>query len=246
MFFFRKRNKNGELPAELLSFLHTDMHSHLLPAIDDGVRDVDTSVNFISRLQHMGVRKIVTTPHIIMDRYPNSAATMAQPYEAVSAALQSNNISIPFHHAAEYYLDEQFVPLLQQPLLTISGNKVLVEISFVAAPPQLHGWLFDIQAAGYQPIMAHPERYPYYHADIDQYRQLKQLGCQLQVNLLSLTGYYGKQVQLAAEKLLAAGLIDYAGTDLHHERHLQAIAGIASQHKLRKTLEAYPFQNYTL
>lgn len=246
MFFFRKKNTTTVPPADLLAFMLTDIHSHLVPGVDDGVPDVETSLHFIEQLQAMGIRKIVTTPHVMMDRYPNSAGTLTDPYRQVQQELARRNNSLPFHFAAEYYLDEQFVPLMQQPLLTISGNMVLVEISFMSAPPQLAQWLFDIQAAGYQPVLAHPERYGYYHANISQYEQLKQQGCLLQLNLLSLTGYYGKHVQQAAEKLMAAGLPDLIGTDLHHEKHLHAIAGIARNTKLRRILDAYPFGNAAL
>ncbi|HWV65102.1 tyrosine-protein phosphatase [Chitinophaga sp.] len=244
MLFFRK--KNTAPPADLLAFISTDIHSHLIPGVDDGVPDVETSVHFIEELQAMGIRKIVTTPHVMMDRFPNSADTLTAPYQLVQQELARRNNALPFHFAAEYYLDEQFVPLMQQPLLTISGNMVLVEISFMSAPPQLAQWLFDIQAAGYQPVLAHPERYGYYHANIPQYEQLKQQGCLLQLNLLSLTGYYGKHVQQTAEKLMAAGLPDLIGTDLHHEKHLGAIAGIGKNKKLCNTLEKYPFKNSIL
>ncbi|NLR82094.1 tyrosine-protein phosphatase [Chitinophaga eiseniae] len=246
MLFFRKRNTDPVVPAQLLAFMGTDIHSHLIPGIDDGVPDVATATEFIEQLQHMGIQKIVTTPHIMMDRYPNSAATIAAPYQDVVEALARKNNTISFHYAAEYYMDEEFETLLQRPLLTLSGNKVLVEISFISPPLQLAQWLFDIQAAGYQPVLAHPERYAYYHADIAKYEQLKKQGCLLQLNLLSLTGYYGKHVQQAAEKLMAAGLPDLIGTDLHHEKHLHAIAGIAKSNKLRKLLDTYPFGNATL
>jgi len=246
MLFFKRRNTEKAPPADLLAFMGTDIHSHLLPGIDDGVPDVGTSVQFIEQLQQMGIRKIITTPHVMMDRYPNSADTMAAPYNSVVTAVVQKNIPVVFHHAAEYYLDEQFIPLLQQPLLTLTGKMVLVEISFMSPPPQLPQWLFDIQAAGYLPVLAHPERYSYYHKDMQQYERLKQQGCILQVNLLSLTGYYGKHIQQAAEKLMAAGLIELIGTDLHHEKHLKAIAGIAQHKKLRRTLDTYGFRNNTL
>ncbi len=244
MLFFKKKNTTP--PADLLAFMETDIHSHLLPGIDDGVQDVATALRFVTEMQHMGIKKIITTPHIIMDRYPNSRETMLTPYDEVSRALAAKEIAIPFHHAAEYYMDEQFIPLLGKPLLTISGNMVLVEISFMSPPPQLHQWLFDIQAAGYQPVMAHPERYGYYHKNPEAYQQLKRWGCHLQLNLLSLTGYYGRHVQQVAEKLIAESMIEYIGTDLHHEKHLQAIISIGKNKKLQKTLNSYPFRNREL
>ncbi|WP_291926848.1 CpsB/CapC family capsule biosynthesis tyrosine phosphatase [Chitinophaga sp.] len=246
MLFFRKRNTETPLPEDLLAFMSTDLHSHLLPGIDDGVPDVATAVQFIAQLQHLGIKKIITTPHIMMDRYPNSRDTMTAPYEAVQQSLSAGNITLPFHYAAEYYLDEQFEALMKAPLLTLNGQLVLVEISFMSPPPQLHGWLFDLGAQGYTPLLAHPERYNYCHKNFELYQQYKQWGCLFQVNLLSLTGYYGKHIQQAAEKLMELNMIDYIGTDLHHEKHLQAISNISKNKKLRQELEKYPFRNHTL
>lgn len=246
MLFFRKKNIETVLPADLLAFMGTDIHSHLLPGIDDGVPDVATAVQFIEELHGMGIKKIITTPHIMMDRYPNSADTMTAPYQAVTAALAQKNINLPFHYAAEYYLDEQFEALMKKPLHTLNGQLVLVEISFMSAPPQLHQWVFDIAALGYTPLLAHPERYNYCHKNFELYQQFKQWGCQLQVNLLSLTGYYGKHIQQAAEKLIALEMIDFIGTDLHHEKHLRAITDIGKNKKLRQVLEKYPFGNAAL
>jgi len=246
MFFFKKRASDVSHTG-ILSFMETDIHSHLVPGIDDGVKDIATSLEFIEQLQEMGIKKIVTTPHIIMDRYPNSAATITPPFTQVKTALEEKGSDIAFSFAAEYYMDEQFEELIPStPLLTLQNKLVLVEMSFMQAPPQLHQWLFALASHGYQPVLAHPERYGYYHANISQYEQLKQQGCLLQLNLLSLTGYYGKHVQQAAEKLMAAGLPDLIGTDLHHEKHLHAIAGIAKNTKLRRVLDAYPFGNAAL
>lgn len=246
MFLFRNKPKESGQLTQLLSFMETDIHSHLLPGIDDGVPDTDTAVQFIEQLHNMGIRKIITTPHVMMDRYPNSVQTMAGPYREVSAALEAKGLQIPFHYAAEYYMDEQFEELMQRPLLTLTGKLVLVEISFMSAPPQMHRWVFDLEAQGYLPLLAHPERYNYCHNNFDSYHQFKQWGCLFQVNLLSFTGYYGKHIQQAAEKLIELGMIDYIGTDLHHEKHLHAITQIGKNKKLRAMLEKYPFKNRTL
>jgi protein-tyrosine phosphatase len=189
---------------------------------------------------------VITTPHIMMDRYPNSAETIATPYSRVQEILLEKRLSVSFHHAAEYYMDEYFEELMKAPLLTVSGDLLLVEISFMSAPPQLHQWLFELQAQGYRPILAHPERYNYFHHKTDEYKTFKQRGCYLQVNLLSLTGYYGKHIQKAAEWLIDNKLVDFIGTDLHHEKHLQAILSIGKDKKLVKLLEEYPFKNNTL
>lgn len=246
MFFFRKKSENVEPDLPFLAGIGTDIHSHLLPAVDDGSQDLDTSVSFIETLHALGIQNVITTPHVMMDRYPNSAETLSEPFRQVKNALVERNIPVQFHHAAEYYMDEFFEELMKAPLMTLNGELILVEISFMSAPPQLHQWLFELAAQGYRPILAHPERYNYYHATPEDYKVFKQRGCYLQVNLLSLTGYYGKHIQKTAEWLVENKLIDFIGTDLHHSKHLQAIKSIAKDKKLVKLLENYAFKNNTI
>ncbi|PWV56511.1 tyrosine-protein phosphatase [Chitinophaga sp. S165] len=247
MFFFRKKSDNTSAHIPFLAGIETDIHSHLVPAVDDGVQDVETSVHFIETLHELGIKKVITTPHIIVDRYPNSAETISAPFRQVKEALKAKGSPVSFHHAAEYYMDEYFEELMKSSrLLTLNEELLLVEISFMCAPPQLHQWLFELSAQGYRPILAHPERYNYYHQQTDEYMTFKQRGCYLQINLLSLTGYYGKHIQKAAEWLIDQQMVDFIGTDLHHEKHLQAIKGIAKDKKLVKLLETYPFKNKTL
>lgn len=247
MFFFRKKTDNTNAPVPFLAGIETDIHSHLVPAVDDGVQDVETAVRFIETLHELGIKKVITTPHIIIDRYPNSAETISAPFHEVKDALKAKGCPVSLHHAAEYYMDEYFEELMKSSrLLTLNEELLLVEISFMCAPPQLHQWLFELSAQGYRPVLAHPERYNYYHQQTEEYRTFKQRGCYLQVNLLSLTGYYGKHIQKAAEWLIENQLVDFIGTDLHHEKHLQAIKAIAKDKKLVKLLETYPFKNNTL
>lgn len=235
MIFFRKKRI-----TDFLTAIGTDMHSHLVPGVDDGSQDLQTSLSFIEQLHELGLRKIITTPHIMTELYPNSVETLQPSF----SQLQSS--AIPVHLAAEYYMDENFSTLLEKPLLTLSGNHVLVEISFTSEPFQLHTWLFDLQTKGYKPVMAHPERYSYFHNATEMYRSIRSRGTDLQVNLLSLTGYYGKQVQQAAWWLIEQQMVDFIGTDLHHERHLRAIRAIGDDKKLVKVLMEYPFKNNTL
>ncbi|WP_343672632.1 CpsB/CapC family capsule biosynthesis tyrosine phosphatase [Chitinophaga sp.] len=246
MFFFRKKSENVGTNLPFLASIGTDIHSHLLPAVDDGSQDLDTSIEFIEALHALGIRNVITTPHCMMDRYPNSVETLSEPYQQVKNALAEKNIPVHFHHAAEYYMDEFFEELMKAPLMTLNGELVLVEISFMSAPPQLHQWLFELSAQGYRPVLAHPERYNYYHTQLEEYKVFKQRGCLLQVNLLSLTGYYGRHIQKAAEWLIENKLIDFIGTDLHHSKHLQAIKAIGKDKKLVKLLDTYPFKNNTI
>lgn len=229
------------------AFLHTDMHSHLIPGIDDGAPDLGTSVNLIRDLQEMGFKQLVTTPHIMSDLYPNTPEVILNGLEQVRKAIKQEGIDITIHAAAEYLLDEGFAgKLAAGNLLTLKGKYVLVEMSFIAATPNLDQLLFDMQTKGYRPVMAHPERYAYFGGDLKRYERLKDQGCLLQMNLLSLLGYYGKDVKQVALKLLKAGLYDLAGTDLHHERHRMALQALLSDHRAAKILEAYEWKNESI
>ncbi|MFD2886824.1 tyrosine-protein phosphatase [Chitinophaga cymbidii] len=218
----------------------TDIHSHLVPGVDDGSPDIHTSLSFIEQLQELGIRKIVTTPHIMTELYPNSIQTLSAPFG------QLKDAPLPVHLAAEYYMDENFSGLMEAPLLTLNGELVLVEISFISEPFQLHSWLFDIQTKGYRPVLAHPERYSYFHDRPEAYRDIRNRGVDLQVNLLSLTGYYGRQIQQAAWWLIDQQLVDFIGTDLHHQRHLRGIKAIGEDKKLVRLLQEYPFRNNSI
>ena len=202
--------------------LHADMHSHLLPCIDDGAPDVSTSVYLIRGMIELGYQKLITTPHIYPDLYPNNRDTILNAHKLLTEQLRQENIGIDIKPAAEYFIDEMFSARLEkgEELLTIKDNMVLIEISFVSPPRELNHVIFDMVTGGYQPIIAHPERYNYYHHQKDTYEQFKHQGCLLQVNMLSLLGYYGKQVQDTAIYLAKNGMIDFVGTDLHHGRHL--------------------------
>ena len=202
--------------------LHTDMHSHLLPGIDDGAPDVETSIYLIKGMMELGYQKLITTPHIYPDLYPNNRSTILNAHKLLTDQLQQENINIEIRPAAEYFIDEIFSSRLEkgEELLAIKDNMVLIEISFVSPPRELNHVIFDMVTGGYQPIVAHPERYNYYHHQKDIYEQFKHQGCLLQINMLSLLGYYGKQVQDTAIYLAKNGMIDFVGTDLHHGRHL--------------------------
>lgn len=204
------------------SAIGTDMHSHLLPGIDDGAQDTTQSIELIKGLQQLGFSKFITTPHIMAELYPNSTETIGRAFEKLKQAAGND---VPVQPAAEYMLDENFDKLLRenQPLFTIRDKTVLVEFSFVTTPLNYKDPLFEMQLRGYQPVLAHPERYLYFAGTRHVYDDLRSAGCQFACNILSFTGYYGKGPQELANFLLKNNCIDYLGTDLHHARHLEAL-----------------------
>jgi protein-tyrosine phosphatase len=221
--FFKKDNTNTFIQTELL--LQTDMHSHVLPGIDDGSPNVETSLELLKGMHDLGIRTVIATPHIIGDLYRNNAGSINKALDEVKKAAADTGLKMEISAAAEYMMDDYFMELLRNnvPLLKVHDNIILTEQSYVSPFDGLKEIAFDLMIKGYKPIMAHPERYFYYHKDYDAYDRLKELGFLLQVNLLSLTGYYGKPVAKAAEFLFKNGLVDLVGTDMHHAKHLEAL-----------------------
>ena len=204
------------------SAIGTDMHSHLLPGIDDGASSSTQSIELINGLKDLGYNKFITTPHVLSDMYPNTPETIHAAFENLKLAAGND---IPVRPAAEYFLDEGFDRLMEsdQPLLCIGNNMVLVEFSFVTAAMDFKERLFNLQIRGYQPVLAHPERYIYFTNSRNIFDELKDAGCLFAINLLSFTGYYGKGSVDLANHLLKKDYIDYLGTDAHHERHVDAL-----------------------
>ena len=220
---FKKKNSFSD--ATSLLPVATDIHSHILPGIDDGAPNLENSLHLIKGLHALGIRKSIATPHIIGDLYRNTPETINAALDKVKQGCIDAGIDMDISAAAEYMLDDHFMELLQKqsPLLTIHKNILLTEITYTVETANLDEIAFNIITQGYQPILAHPERYFFYHDDYDAYYRLRELGFLLQVNLLSLTGYYGKGVAKAAKFILKKELAHLVGTDLHHGRHLAAL-----------------------
>lgn len=208
---------------DLIPDHHIDIHSHLLPGIDDGARTFADTLRLTKALQEIGVTEFITTPHIIQHVWDNTQEQILDKKSYTVLELQKNNITIPFHAAAEYLMDDQFVQLFQSHnLLTLKDNYVLVEMSYINPPIQLYSILFDLQVAGYIPVLAHPERYLFYHNNFNEYQKLKRAGCVFQLNLLAVVGYYGAGITKIAEQLLQKGMYTYVGSDVHHDNHIEA------------------------
>ncbi|MES2882032.1 MAG: CpsB/CapC family capsule biosynthesis tyrosine phosphatase [Bacteroidota bacterium] len=244
MIFF-SRNKKANID---LSWLHADMHSHLIPGIDDGVQDVQSSLAMVKGLQDLGFQKIITTPHVLGEIYPNTPETILPGLEKVRTAASTAGMIVNIHAAAEYFIDDHFQDLLLRkiPLLPISGNMVLVEFSMLTAPMDLYDVIFEMQLQNYQPVIAHPERYIYLNRKKEFYDDLKNADCYFQLNLLSLTGHYGTAVQELAEYLIKMNYYNLAGTDLHGPKHLAALQKLASSTQLHKLRDAGVLKNTLL
>ena len=244
--FFKKKKPFRKFPFESLG---TDMHSHLLPGIDDGSPDTDTSIALIRGLQDLGYRRLITTPHVMEDLYRNNKSTITEAYRRLKAAIEKETgLETDLRFAAEYLLDGNVDNLLARnaQMLTLKDKLVLVEVSFVSPPLYFKEVLFQLQMKGYQPVFAHPERYGFYHARPSEYAEIRDMGCLFQCNLLSFSGYYGAPVRLAAEYLVKKGLVELLGTDLHHEKHLQALQSLELTPALSQLVEDKGVMNSSL
>lgn len=213
--------KNKPLLKDLVSNNFIDIHSHLLPRIDDGAESINDTIKLISELEKIGFSKFITTPHVIKDIWENSLTDINHKYNSTITELKKQNIITSLNIAAEYMLDDSFMKLFQnEKLLVLKENYVLVEMSYINPPLNLYTILFELQIAGYKPILAHPERYDFYHFSFDEYKKLRKVGCLFQLNLLSTTGYYGSQVSKTADLLLKNNMIDFVGSDVHHMNHV--------------------------
>lgn len=219
LFFSKPKPTLGDLIPDN----YVDIHSHLLPGIDDGAKDHDDTLGLINSLRGYGFSQFITTPHVLTGVWNNTCNGIKETEAATLAILQQNNVEIPFKAAAEYLMDDVFLRLVHdEPLLTLKDNYVLVEMSYLNPPLQLYDIIYELQLKDYKPVLAHPERYLFYHGKMDDYKKLKKAGCLFQINLLSVTGYYGKGVLMAAKELLDAGMIDFSGSDVHHQRHVES------------------------
>ena len=248
---FGKEPASVSQPTDILGALVADMHSHLLPGLDDGAETVAHSLDLLRELRTLGYRKLILTPHVMGDFYKNTPDGIRAALAKLRAAAAEAGLGdVQLACAAEYYLDEFFGRKLQDgtEMLTFGGDKryLLIETSYMNEPLNLLETVFELQAQGYQPVLAHPERYTYWYGRFEQIEKLRrESDVLLQLNLNSLTGYYSPAAQKVAERLVDGGLVDFVGTDTHHLRHIQMLQRTTQLPYLAKLLQL-PLLNTTL
>lgn len=225
-------------PREL--FFTTDIHSHLCPGIDDGAPDVEHAANLAQDMRDMGFTRMIITPHVIEDEFPNTRATIDASFDDLRAETDRRNIDLEFAVSAEYRVDSSFRKELGNGTLRIfpDGKHILVESDWSMESYGLIETISEL-ARDYNmvPILAHPERYHYYFNDPSAYGRIMDAGGKLQINILSLAGYYGPPSKAIAEDLLAAGMVSFVGTDMHHSRHSEGIRRYLQSRDYRKLLD---------
>ncbi|MES2559145.1 MAG: CpsB/CapC family capsule biosynthesis tyrosine phosphatase [Bacteroidota bacterium] len=219
---FSKKPKLAD--GSFVNPITTDLHSHLLPGIDDGVQTIEESLDILRHLSSLGYKKVITTPHIMGDYYQNSTATILPLLEEVRSALKQQEIPIELHASAEYMVDDALLEKIDSGnILSFGHNHVLIEMPFMEPSPNLTEILFALNINGYKPVLAHPERYVYYGMNPRKYHDLWDMELLFQVNINSLIGYYSPQVQKAAEYLIEHKMVSMIGSDTHGMRHMPVL-----------------------
>ncbi|MFD0751578.1 tyrosine-protein phosphatase [Mucilaginibacter calamicampi] len=220
--FFKKKEKPKQEPTFNYESIAVDMHSHVLPGIDDGAQDVEQSIILIKRMMDLGIKKIIATPHVMIDFYRNTPETIGNALTLLKEELVKQGIDIQIEAAAEHYFDETFEPRIDAgKLLPFGDNYVLYEYSFINQPTNWFEAMRKMSQAGYKPILAHPERYPY--LTTETMAMMRGWGCSMQLNTVSLVGYYGRETKKRAEEMVDLKLVDFISSDMHHPRHADAL-----------------------
>lgn len=228
-------------------YWQADIHSHLLPGVDDGVSSPEEALVCLQQLSAWGIQRVITTPHVSQDWYPNRQEDLLTGQRFLQELVKEHQIPITIHVAAEYLLDDLFLDLLRADQLSSFGQQkyVLFETGWAAAPNFLHEIIFHLLEQGYQPLLAHPERYTYYHNDLKPLTDLRLAGCLFQLNWGSMTGRYGRRVQAQAHRFLENKWVDFIGSDLHRPADLESYGKLftASDYPL---LQQQPLRNQEL
>lgn len=245
---FLKRRKKPIIEEETtLSWLKIDMHSHLIPGIDDGSKSMEESISLLQEMSDLGLEKVITTPHIMSEYYKNTPEIILSGLHELRKEAESRGLSIKIDAAAEYYVDDIFLDKVKagEKLLTFGENYVLIETGFINKPQVLLETIFQLEMAGYKPILAHPERYQYLSMDKKLQSEILDRNILLQVNLLSLTGFYSKPVKDFAERLIDTGNVKFLGSDCHNPRYMEVLKTL-SKHQYYSRIKEIPWYNSRL
>ena len=225
-------------------YLKTDIHSHLLPGIDDGVKSLDESIEIIKKFISLGYKKLIITPHVMEDTYNNSTEIILNKFKELQNAVK--NLDIELDISAEYYADSEFLKRIETgDLLSINDKYLLFETSYYEKPINLEEIVFKIQTKGLTPVLAHPERYRYIE-DLDDYKKLKDLGVLFQCNINSFGGFYGKNVQKKVKYLAKQHMIDFLGSDCHSMKYMDLLEKVIKNKNFIKLIEKNSIKNNSI
>lgn len=223
--------------SEKSPIYRVDVHSHLLPGLDDGVKTYEEALEILRFFDQIGLEKVITTPHIYTDVYPNSERSILERFLILEEKMVEQGIKLKLEVAAEYFVDQQFLNQIKSgaDLMTWGENYILIETAFYNKPILFGEVIFSLKARGLTPVLAHPERYHFLDGDLSWVREQAQSGVLLQVNTMSLVGTYGPTAQKLAQKLLKESLVSFLGSDIHRASQIPLLKRALNKN-VRQTL----------
>jgi tyrosine-protein phosphatase YwqE len=231
----------------ILKYLNADVHTHLLPGVDDGVRDFETALSCINEMKRNGINKIYITPHFQTHRFKHDEDDIKYRFDELQKQLGEYVSDIELQLAGEYLIDSGFEERLKtKNLLAINDKYLLVEFSFNQSMLGMEELFFDIQMKGYEVILAHPERYHYLNQDSKLLNNLKEQGVYFQSNIMSFGGFYGSESMKRAYQYVDKGWINFLGTDSHGKKYRDALVDVCKKSKFQKLLKKNTFLNNQL
>jgi protein-tyrosine phosphatase len=242
---FRK-SQLGE-PIDL-SLIGIDMHSHFIPGIDDGAKTMKDSIELLRSMEELGYKKVITTPHVMGDFFRNTTAIITTGLEQVRNAAKAEGLKIEIEAAAEYYYDYDLEGKIRsERLLTFGMDYFLFEVSYMNAPDNLDAFIFLLQTNGYKPVLAHPERYPFWYSkNLEHFERLKDKGVHFQLNINALTGHYSAGAKKVAEQMIEKGWYEFLGSDCHHPGHIELMKKARNENALQQLISSGKLLNGSL
>ncbi|WP_445381968.1 tyrosine-protein phosphatase [Robiginitalea sp. IMCC43444] len=215
-----------------------DIHNHILPGIDDGAKNIEESLGLIEAFGEIGITRFIATPHIMHGMYPNTPETIAAAHDELVSALMARDMKdIRVERAAEHMIDQRFSEIMVEGgFVPLHQSYMLVETSYLQKPFNFKEAILNIASRRMQPILAHPERYPYFSSKSKTYERYRAQGIRFQCNLLSFGGYYGTNIQKKALEMLEDETVDFVGSDVHNLKHLRALKQIQLPEKIIQKL----------
>lgn len=252
--------KEKKIPAAFAP-LRTDMHCHLLPQVDDGSKSLEESLEMLETMKEVGFEEVRLTPHYQIPRFPNTEEDILRRFNNFCAEVDANkgdkDLPVMKGVSGEYRIDSGFRGRIEnkEEMLTFrfadekKGSEkglLLVELSLHQPYMGVEQVMFDLQMAGYDVVLAHPERYPYYDSHSSELEQLKEQGIYFQANILSLDGFYSESARKKAFDYIENGWIEFLGTDLHNPMYAKALQHAACNKKIIQLIEKEEFENKNL
>lgn len=247
-------------PLPTFAPLVTDMHCHLLPLVDDGSKSLEESLTVMEAMKETGFEEIRLTPHFATPRYPNDVNKIKTLYQKFCDDVEANkgdrNLPRIVSLTGEFRIDDGFKGYADRnefltyhfadPKRGSEKGLLLIEFSLNQRRMGLEDIVYQCQLDGYDIILAHPERYPYFGSHSKILEQFKEQGVYFQSNILSLDGFYGEEAQHKAFEYLENGWVEFLGTDMHNVVYGEALRRASTNKKIIKLLETTEFENRNL